>query len=284
MNPLTPQPFRYECLGDSPKKDIPGDANSDHKLLPHQLSRGWNHNRCRRDLWLLPPQAPPLSPDCRFESDRSSVSTALLMSLLLDWSESSQHPQRGRQHGETRAYMTINLPVFKDEDTKDAVIYQSWRWDLMVVYHHAGCWDHTLLPYTIQSLQGYPRELVWSLDNVLMILDESYNNMKALDTLNQEKFQLQMVDKETITDWGICLSSHLQVLAASFPNHFHHVHVAELNETTSMADCPKGLKQWWPILRPAHMKRLILITYSRERGRKGRIHTVIPKSMQPGNW
>ena len=28
--------------------------------------------------------------------------------------------------------MKINLPVFKDEDAKDTVTYQSWRWDLMV--------------------------------------------------------------------------------------------------------------------------------------------------------
>ena len=28
--------------------------------------------------------------------------------------------------------MKINLPIFKDEDAKDAVTYQSWRWDLMV--------------------------------------------------------------------------------------------------------------------------------------------------------
>ena len=72
--------------------------------------------------------------------------------------------------------MKINLPTFKDEDAKDAVTYQSWRWDLMV-YHHPDCQDHTLLPYGIWSLQGYPRELVWSsrmditLDNVLTILD-----------------------------------------------------------------------------------------------------------------
>ena len=51
--------------------------------------------------------------------------------------------------------MKINLPIFKDEDTKDAVTYQSWRWDLMV-YHRAGCRDCTLLPYAIQSLQVYP--------------------------------------------------------------------------------------------------------------------------------
>ena len=55
--------------------------------------------------------------------------------------------------------MKINLPIFKDEDAKDAVTYQSWRWDLMV-YWHARCRDCTLSPYAIRSLQGYPGELV----------------------------------------------------------------------------------------------------------------------------
>ena len=55
--------------------------------------------------------------------------------------------------------MKINLPVFKDEDAKDAVTYQSWRWEL-TMYQHAGCRDHTLLPSAIRSLQGYPEELV----------------------------------------------------------------------------------------------------------------------------
>ena len=95
-----------------------------------------------------------------------------------------------------------------------------------MVYWHAGCKEHTLLPYAVRSLQGYPGKLVWSsgmditLDDVLAILDEHYNNMKALDALNQKIFQLWMVDKETVSDWGVCLSRHLQVLAASFPDHF----------------------------------------------------------------
>ena len=59
-----------------------------------------------------------------------------------------------------------------------------------------------------------------TLDDVLTILDEHYNNMKALDALNQELFQLWMADKETVSDWGVHLLRHLQVLAASFPNHF----------------------------------------------------------------
>ena len=121
--------------------------------------------------------------------------------------------------------MKINLPVFKDEDAKDVVTYQSWRWDL-TMYQDAGCMDNTLQPYAIQSLQGYPGELVWSsgmditLDNVLTILDEHYNKMKALDALNQELFQLRMADKETVLDWGVHLMGHLQVLAATFPDHF----------------------------------------------------------------
>ena len=143
--------------------------------------------------------------------------------------------------------MKINLPIFKDKDAKDAVTYQSWRWDL-TMYQHAGCRDFTLLPYAIRSLQGYPGELVRSsgtditLDDVLMILDEHYNNVKVLDALNQELFQLQMADKETVLDWGICLSRHLQVLAASFPDHFTPDRVAELKRDCFYGRLPKQLK------------------------------------------
>ena len=65
------------------------------------------------------------------------------------------------------------------------------------------------------SLQGYPEELVWSsgtditLNDMLTILDEHYNNVKALDALNHELFHLWMAYKETILDWRVCLSRHL---------------------------------------------------------------------------
>ena len=48
-----------------------------------------------------------------------------------------------------------------------------------------------------------------TLNDVLTILDEHYNNMKELDTLNQELFQLLMEDKDTVSDWDIHLSRHL---------------------------------------------------------------------------
>ena len=93
-----------------------------------------------------------------------------------DPSDGSRCSRPGRRYRE-EMHMKINLPIFKDEDAKDAVTYQSWRWNL-TVYRHASCRDHTLLPYAIRSLQGYPGELVWSsstditLDDVLTILDE----------------------------------------------------------------------------------------------------------------
>ena len=167
-----------------------------------------------------------------------SITNTLFRSWVWEWSEFNiqhligvfmvQQIQRLKAfmllltaHWEPRGNMKINLPVFKVEDTKDAVTYQSWHWDI-TVYCCTGCWGHTLLPYVICSLQGYPGELVWSLgmnvmlDDILTILDEHYNNVKALDALNQELFQLRMGEKETVSDWGICLSRHLQVLEPHF--------------------------------------------------------------------
>ena len=78
-----------------------------------------------------------------------------------------------------------------------------------------------------------------TLDNVLTILNEHYNNVKVLDVLNQELLQLQMADKETVLDWGVCLSRHLQVLAASFPDCFPPDCVAELKRGCFYSRLPK---------------------------------------------
>ena len=72
-------------------------------------------------------------------------------------------PDEGDGTREDGAHMKVNLPIFKDEDAKDAVTYQSWRWDLIWCINMCRVQGlHTLLPYAIRSLQGYPGELVWS--------------------------------------------------------------------------------------------------------------------------
>ena len=81
-----------------------------------------------------------------------------------------------------------------------------------------------------------------TLDDVLTILDEHYNNVKLLDALNQELFKLQMADKETRLDWAIHLSRILQVLAASFPDHFPPDRVVELKKDHFYGRLPKQLK------------------------------------------
>ena len=72
-----------------------------------------------------------------------------------------------------------------------------------------------------------------------MILDKHHNNVKVLDALNQELFQLQMADKETVLDWGVHLSRHLQILAASFPDHFPSERVVELKRDHFYGELPK---------------------------------------------
>ena len=143
--------------------------------------------------------------------------------------------------------MKINLLVLKDQDTKDAITYQSWCWDL-TVYHHTGCLDCTLLPCTIHSLQGYPWELVRSsgmgitVNDILTILDQHYNNVKALDTLNQELFQLCIGEKETVSDWGVHLLRHLQILRVSFLECFPPDHIAKFKCDCFYGGLPKWLK------------------------------------------
>ena len=241
------QPLWFDPPRSSPPKDAAGDCGSDHPPSPCWPSRGQECNRHLRDQRPQSPWFPSPSPDHGFKSNWSSLSMASSMSSRSDQSDRSRHSRWGRWHWEEGVHMKINLPVFKDEDAKDAVTYQSWRWDLMV-YWHAGCSDHALLPYAVRSLQGYPGELVWSsgmditLDDVLTILDEHYNSVKVHDALNQELFQLWMADNETVSDLGIHLSRHLQVLATSFPDHFPPDRVAVLKRDHFYSRLPKRLK------------------------------------------
>ena len=130
----------------------------------------------------------------------------------------------------------------------------------------------TLLPCDICSLQGYPGELVKSLgtditlDDACAILDEHYNDVKALDTLNQELFQLQMGGKETVLDWGVHLLRHLQVLAASFPECFLPDHVTELKCDHFYGGLPQRLKAMVAYLKASTL--IIFVQHERLRRKR----------------
>ena len=102
-----------------------------------------------------------------FESDWSSVSTSSSVSSRSDSSGGCRHSHHGQYCRGLGGHMKINLPVFKDEDTKDAITYQSWCWDL-IVYCHAGCWDYPLcypfptrLPRRVGKKSGDRHPLRW---------------------------------------------------------------------------------------------------------------------------
>ena len=73
-------------------------------------------------------------------------------------------------------------------------------------------------------------------------MDEHYTNVKALDALNHELFQLHISEKEMVSDWGVCLSRHLQILAASFPECVLPDYVANLKHDWFCGRLPKWLK------------------------------------------
>ena len=71
----------------------------------------------------------------------------------------------------------VNLPIFKDEKTKDAVMYHLWWWDIAIFC--CLCWDNQhSLPYVFWSLQGFlgglARGLIEdaTLNDILQTLDE----------------------------------------------------------------------------------------------------------------
>ena len=74
--------------------------------------------------------------------------------------------------------------------------------------------------------------------------------------LNQELFQIRMADKEMVSNWGVCLSRHLQILAASFPDHFPPDHVAKLKRDCFYGGLPKHLKAMVAYLRVGPQVRI----------------------------
>ena len=67
-----------------------------------------------------------------------------------------------------------------------------------------------------------------------------------------------MADKETVSDWGVCLTRHLQVLAALFPECFPPDHVAKLKCDCFYGGLPNHLKAMVAYLKASQKEK----TYS----------------------
>ena len=117
-----------------------------------QCSQDWGQGQW--ELWVAPPWSPLHLSDHGFKSDRSSASTSSSVASMSEGSEGSRHPYHVQwPHREPGGHVKINLPVCKDEDTKDAIMHLSWC-------HHApklvlglncvsSCWVPRLHPFPL---------------------------------------------------------------------------------------------------------------------------------------
>ena len=90
----------------------------------------------------------------------------------------------------------VNLPIFKDEKTKDVVTYHSWQWDI-AIFCPSGWDDRHLMPYVFQSLQGFLGDQARSLgedatlNDIFQTLDKHYGIVMTFNILGKELYSLR---------------------------------------------------------------------------------------------
>ena len=117
--------------------------------IAHSCHVGGGSRRCR---W----QGMPRVPRCSSggspslwggSSDGGSNQGSLHSTMMRVSSGSNRLAHTGRS-----LWVKVNLPIFKDEKSKDAVTYHPWWWDV-AIFHWSG-WDiQHLLSYIFNSLQ-----------------------------------------------------------------------------------------------------------------------------------
>ena len=149
--------------------------------------------------------------------------------------ESRKSSQAGRAGRGLK--VKVNLLIFKDEKTKDAVTYHSWQWDI-AIFHCLGCDDQHLLPYIFWSLQGFPGNLARNLGedatltDILQMLDEHYGMVMTFDTFARRSIPSSKVPGRIwpSAKFGVCLAQQVQILQSEYPGRIQQEHVEEMKQ------------------------------------------------------
>ena len=176
----------------------------------------------RQCLWQRAPRiprgSPGSSPSSRGgSSDRGNDQSSMCLTVMRASHNSHRSAHEGRG-----LWLKINLPIFKDEKTKDAVTYHSWWWD-MAIFHCLVWDDRHLLSYIFQSLQGFLCNLARSLgedatlSDILQMWDEHYDIVMMFDTLSKELYSLKQGLGENVAEFRVCLLQQVQILQSEYP-------------------------------------------------------------------
>ena len=145
--------------------------------------------------------------------------------------------REGNQAGRTGRGLRvkINLPIFKDEKTKDAVTYHLWWWDI-AIFHCLDWDDQHLLPYVFQSLEGFPGDLSMSLGkdatltDVLQTMDKHFGIEMMSNTLRKELLSLKQGSGKNVAEFRMCLSQQVQILQSEYPGRIQQEHVKDMKQ------------------------------------------------------
>ena len=127
----------------------------------------------------------------------------------------------------------VNLLIFKDEKTKNAVSYCSWWWDI-AIFCCSGWDEQHLLPYVFWSLQGFPGDLAMSLgedatlSDVLQKLDKHDGVVLMFSALSKEFYSLKQRAGENIATFGACLSQQVKILQMEYLGKIQQEHLEEM--------------------------------------------------------
>ena len=146
--------------------------------------------------------------------------------------ESREGNQGGRAGRGLR--VKVNLPIFKDEKTKDAVTYHLCWWDLGL-FCHLGWDDQYLLLYIFMSLWGFLGDLARSLGedatltDILQMLDKHYGVVMTFDALSKELYSLKQDSRENVAEFRVCLSQQVQILQLEYLGRIQQ-HIEEMKQ------------------------------------------------------
>ena len=235
-------------------------------------SRRWFRRQCVP--WLLRDTS-GVSPSSGEGSSEQGSKWSSHQSTMTRGSRESNHTGRAGRGLKVK----VNLPICKDEKTKDAVTYCSWWWDISI-FHHSR-WDNQhLLPYIFWSLQGSPGDLVRilgmdaTLTDVLQMLDEHYGMVMTFNALSKELYSLKQGSVENVANLSVHLLQQVQILQLEYPGRIQQEHMKEMKWECFY----EGLNsKYWCMLvhkvdgeNPTSYSNLLLLTQKWERWAEAR--------------
>ena len=121
---------------DASKAEVRNDevtncGNEQHICSQHLgRSRRWHRRQCAQ--WLLRDSSGESPSSGGGSSNWGSEHSSHQLTMMKGSRESNQAGRTGKG-----LRVKVNLPIFKDKKTKDAVTYHSWQWDI-TIYHCSG--------------------------------------------------------------------------------------------------------------------------------------------------